>query len=178
MIAYDQLPVGWFYPDDVAAYRWAYEELVPEGGHTAEVGVYYGRSLISVSDIIKRKRIHVAAVDNFGPVFGQYDPTRLLRVMRHMGIAGVPDLVAICVGDSLEIANQVKEHALDLVFVDAEHDYASVIADIRAWEPKIKVGGWISGHDYSDGDPGVVAAVNEKYGKPHHLKGWCWFVQL
>jgi len=178
MIPYDQLPTGWFFEEDVAAYRWAYEQLVPEGGHTTEVGVYYGRSLVSVSDIIERKRINVAAVDNFGPVFGEYDGMRLLRVMKHIEICRLHKQVAICVGDSLTVVRAVEDHSLDLVFIDADHHYEAVKADIEAWEPKIKPKGWIGGHDYSENDPGVIAAVDERYGHPHALQGWCWFVQL
>ena len=55
----------------------------------------------------------------------------------------------------------------DLVYIDADHTYESVKDDIAAWFPKVKPGGWITGHDYVDGyenDPniyGVIPAVNE-----------------
>jgi predicted O-methyltransferase YrrM len=49
----------------------------------------------------------------------------------------------------------------DFVFIDAAHDYKSVVADILAWRPLVKHGGILSGHDYDWGYPGVVQAVRE-----------------
>ena len=50
----------------------------------------------------------------------------------------------------------------DLIFVDANHSYESVKADILAWVPLLSVGGVICGHDF---DPtywkGIVRAVEE-----------------
>lgn len=36
----------------------------------------------------------------------------------------------------------------DMVYIDAAHDMANVDADVRAWWPKVKSGGILSGHDY------------------------------
>lgn len=49
---------------------------------------------------------------------------------------------------SLEAAKDFKDYSLDAVYIDAEHDYASVKSDIRTWKWKVKDGGIISGHDY------------------------------
>lgn len=46
------------------------------------------------------------------------------------------------------------------MFIDACHDYKCVKEDILAWYPKVKVGGYISGHDYSWSDD-VRRAVTE-----------------
>ena len=48
----------------------------------------------------------------------------------------------------------------DFVFIDASHDYDSVKADILAWLPKIKKGGWMICHDYMLFE-GVTRAVDE-----------------
>lgn len=49
---------------------------------------------------------------------------------------------------SLEAAQDFKNKSLDAVYIDAEHDEDSVRADIKAWRPKIKFGGYLCGHDY------------------------------
>lgn len=52
----------------------------------------------------------------------------------------------------------------DVVYIDADHSYESVRDDIRAWYPKVAVGGALCGHDYhTDGKvwPGVRRAVDE-----------------
>jgi FkbM family methyltransferase len=41
---------------------------------------------------------------------------------------------------------------LDFVYIDARHDYTSVINDLAAWTEKVKPGGIIAGHDYLDGE--------------------------
>lgn len=38
--------------------------------------------------------------------------------------------------------------AVDAVFVDGDHRADGVAADIEAWLPKVKPGGWIAFHDY------------------------------
>ena len=50
---------------------------------------------------------------------------------------------------------------MDLVFIDANHSYEAVKADIQAWRPQITGGGIICGHDYTDSWPGVKKAVDE-----------------
>ncbi len=52
--------------------------------------------------------------------------------------------------------------SLDVVFIDGDHSYNAVFADIVAWRSKVKVGGILCGHDYAaTTNPDVVRAVNE-----------------
>jgi hypothetical protein len=50
---------------------------------------------------------------------------------------------------------------IDLVFIDAAHDYASVKEDIHRWWPIVRDGGMLIGHDYNHKWPGVERAVAE-----------------
>lgn len=68
--------------------------------------------------------------------------------------------------ESTRAARDFKGHA-DFVYIDADHRYESVKRDIQAWLPKIRPGGFISGHDYDATHPDVVRAVNELLGGPH-----------
>ena len=54
------------------------------------------------------------------------------------------------VGYSIDVAKTVEDGSLDFVYIDGLHDYGSVKRDIGAWWPKVKVGGFIGGHDYHD----------------------------
>ena len=36
----------------------------------------------------------------------------------------------------------------DCIYVDARHDWKGVYEDLKAWWPKLKVGGIMAGHDY------------------------------
>ena len=60
---------------------------------------------------------------------------------------------------SCNAVHQVADEALDFVFIDALHTYDAVYEDIRAWYPKVRTGGLVSGHDYRW--KGVQEAVDE-----------------
>lgn len=44
-------------------------------------------------------------------------------------------------------SKKVKDGSLDFVFIDADHSYNAVSADIQAWMTKVREGGYITGHD-------------------------------
>ncbi len=66
--------------------------------------------------------------------------------------------------ESTKAAKSVADGWADFVFIDAGHSYAAVKADIAAWLPKVKPGGWFGGHDYHPKFPGVIRAVGEEFG--------------
>lgn len=49
---------------------------------------------------------------------------------------------------SLDAVKDFEDNSLDFVYIDANHKYEYVVADIAAWEKKVRPGGMISGHDY------------------------------
>jgi len=51
---------------------------------------------------------------------------------------------------SIDAAKTFQDNSIDFVYLDARHDYHSVSTDLRAWYPKVKVGGIIAGHDYKN----------------------------
>ena len=58
----------------------------------------------------------------------------------------------------------IEDEELDLVFIDADHSYESVKEDILLWQPKVREGGIICGHDYTANIiRGVKMAVDEIY---------------
>ncbi len=68
--------------------------------------------------------------------------------------------------DSLNAVTRVADESLDFAFIDADHTYKAVKADIHAWWPKIQPDGILCGHDYGykkdrRGIWGVSKAVNE-----------------
>lgn len=68
--------------------------------------------------------------------------------------------------DSIEAAWLFPDDMFDFVYLDADHSYEGVKADIIAWLPKVKKnGGWICGHDYGIFD-GVKKAVDEMFSYP------------
>lgn len=63
--------------------------------------------------------------------------------------------------NSVEASQLFMDCDLDFVYIDADHCYKAVKADFKAWYPKVRWGGIISGHDYSIQFPGVIRFVTE-----------------
>jgi len=87
--------------------------------------------------------------------------------------------------DSVDAAKLFLNGYFDLVFIDADHSYNGVTADIKAWMPKIRKGGIISGHDYTDGLERkgcfVKQAVDDFFGKGNFTSWpdlWCWAKEI
>jgi predicted O-methyltransferase YrrM len=55
-------------------------------------------------------------------------------------------LVAL-IATSIDAAGLLADDLFDLVFLDADHSYASVRDDIACWRPKVRPGGILCGHD-------------------------------
>jgi predicted O-methyltransferase YrrM len=66
--------------------------------------------------------------------------------------------------DTVMASLGIPDESLDFVFIDASHDTESVTADIRAWFPRVRSGGALTGHDANW--PSVQAALDEQ------LPGW------
>lgn len=81
-------------------------------------------------------------------------------------------------GFSAEVSEQIPE--VDFAFIDGNHEHEYVKKDCELYWPKIKPGGFLCGHDYSGGHPGVTEAVDEFFGKlglkvEEHQ--YCWLVR-
>lgn len=50
--------------------------------------------------------------------------------------------------DSAAAAGWFADNSVSFCYIDASHDYRSVMGNLKAWWPKIKSGGVIAGHDY------------------------------
>lgn len=91
--------------------------------------------------------------------------------------AAYPDRARLLEGSTHDIKAQIPNGSLDFVFVDAGHSYNAVRQDLADWWPKVRPGGWFGGHDYHERYPGVVRAVDERFGSARQLApGWIWWV--
>ncbi len=63
----------------------------------------------------------------------------------------------------------------DMIFLDADHSYEAVKADIQAWRPLLVPGGLLCGHDFSEEFDGVRRAVRELLPNYHLGPGWLWY---
>lgn len=68
-------------------------------------------------------------------------------------------------GFSVMTAPHFNDESLDFIFLDANHTYYAVKADLEAWYSKVRPGGIVAGDDYATCHPGVPQAVNEFFAK-------------
>jgi hypothetical protein len=74
-------------------------------------------------------------------------------------------------GSSLLFAS-IWPMPMDLIFIDASHEYEDVANDINAWRPHVRPGGILCGHDY-----GVFAGVTRAADEIGHdgVEGNVWW---
>lgn len=80
---------------------------------------------------------------------------------------------------SYDVHELFEDGSLDFVYIDGEHTYKGVKKDIELFLPKIKPNGFIGGHDFKPKWKGVMDAVIEHFGQPHHVySDSSWLINL
>jgi hypothetical protein len=183
---------GWF------QWRSAQEEAVQRfasGSCFIEVGTYLGRSICSLGEVIQLsgKTIRVIGIDTcrgsgpegqrqknyHGAVVAEYGGTFAGALHKNILDCGYGESISLIIADSITASSFFRDASMDWIHLDARHDYASVKADIRAWLPKLKPGGWLSGDDYDEIKwPEVVQAVREVLpgAEAWSRQQWRWIV--
>lgn len=62
-------------------------------------------------------------------------------------------------GKSADMAKEISDNELSLLYIDGDHSYKGVLSDLVAYYPKVRTNGIIAGHDYLNRDYGVYDAV-------------------
>lgn len=151
--------------------------------HFVEVGAWTGASaaFMAVEIINARKAIAFDVVD----LWEQVDP--LAADLPHaVTLAEFENNVAPARAGirhvhqmaSVDAAKLYADRSLDFVFIDADHSYESIMADIAAWHRKVKGGGVIGGHDFVPYYSGVIRAVREVFGHRPAIVGTSWVVTV
>ncbi len=176
---------GWFDFEDV--YR-RMVALAPPHAQFVEIGAFLGKStsFMAVEISNSHKDIRFDVVDTWeGSIEHQQgaeherktvlEGTLFDNFKRNM--KPVAHIITPVRMPSLEAAKRYRDGALDFAFLDASHDYDNVKADIAAWKPKVKSGGYLGGHDYQLLFPGVMKAVQEEFAQ-FETSGFTWLVRI
>lgn len=183
---------GWF------TWRSAQEEAVARfaaGSRFVEVGTYLGRSLCSLAEVaaLSGKTFTMIGIDTCrgsgpeGPRGRDYHNAAVVQgggtfagtLHKNVLDCGYGDAIALIVADSVTASTFFADRSIEWVHLDARHDAASLKADISAWSPKIKSGGWLSGDDYDPVKwPDVVQVVTDvlPQATPWWTRQWRWIV--
>lgn len=156
-------------------------------GTVVEIGTNTGSS---AEAILKGQCGHLICVDTFCGTRGdQYteimSPEFAFSILQSR-LAPYLGRFSVIQTHSRLAAEMLVDEIADVVFIDAAHDYRSVVEDIKRWWPKVKKTGLLMGHDFTvqslsmdkeafekasleetvDGHfPGVVRAVMECFEK-------------
>ncbi len=179
-----------------SAFLSLYDEMVakaPKAGAVfVEVGAWKGRSSAYMGVLIanSRKQIEFHVVDHFlgaAEQIAREEPELVSGTLYDVFLANilpVREYLTVHRAGSIETAATFADRSIDFLLVDGSHDYDSVLADLKAWHPKLKDGATIGGDDWTK--PGVRQAVAEFYGDAVKLfgginkKGFlkCWRVTI
>ena len=157
--------------------QWANE--LGANGKAVEIGAYSGEGTEVISKYFKE----VLAVD---PWINGYDlndvashqcPMKFVFEAFQNRTKGLGN-VFFSRGKSLDALEFVRDESLDMVYVDGDHRYEAVVADIEGWKPKLRKGGVMAGHDWSF--PAVQKALSETLGQVDFklFQGDSWAVAL
>jgi len=82
------------------------------------------------------------------PKNGQFYTQEELDALWDSIVDDAPDWVEMVRLPSVEAAKLFDDESFDTVFIDGNHFYEDVCADIDAWLPKVRKGGILCGDDY------------------------------
>lgn len=121
-----------------------------------EVGVQYGRSTY-VAACLLPEEIEMYAVDinDWGS-----GPDTLSR-KEFWDQTDLTNRCSYTSEGSKKAAKNWDGREISMMFIDADHSYRGVKADVKNWGKFVKPGGYLYFHDYDQTSPDVVRFVNE-----------------
>jgi hypothetical protein len=153
--------------------RWLLERM-PEGSVCAEIGVWKGDFSEAVLREVQPRTLHLVdpwrAVDDREHEGAMYQTDQPAMDAVHEGVCArfaaeiAAGRVIVHRTPSLDAAGAIPDETLDWVYIDGDHLYEAVRADLAAWTPKVVSGGFVCGDDYGKGgwwEGGVKRAVDE-----------------
>lgn len=159
---------GWMSDAELA---WLGEQAA-QMNSVVEIGCHQGRSSKALLDACQGT-VYCIDVWNDEEQYGYVGERDYQAFLRNVG--HYPNLRAQH-ATSLLAAEHLPD--VDMVFIDGDHEYESVKADIKAWLPKTRK--LLCGHDYGVFD-GVTRAVDERFGSDWVSvvpDTWIWQVEV
>lgn len=137
-------------------------KMFPQGMVMAEIGSFKGDFGQCILDICKPEKLYI--IDAWeGERWEPYYNVVKKRFQKEID----NQKVELLKGYSTEKLNMLENNSLDWAYIDTVHDYETTAQELRICHQKVKDGGYICGHDYTNYnaysrmDYGVWAAVNE-----------------
>lgn len=151
--------------------RWdAILDRIPEGEDFSFVEVGVDRAITTRTVVGSRPKLTAILVDpykagkpntpwwNSGSVMPSRPQSMFdaARKRAHEAMKPYGSRVQFMECKSEEAAAALTGNLFDMVFIDGDHSFEGCLADIKAWAPLVRPGGWICGHDYDKPSRGKV----------------------
>jgi predicted O-methyltransferase YrrM len=138
---------------------WLYDTCAKSHRHM-EIGTYGGRSMFVAAHAMGQGEL--VTID--ARVSERGIPASLIASIAQSAATHCPERVNISMvnSDSIEAAKSVDGN-FDSIFIDGDHAYDRVLADIETWLFRLNPGGIICGHDYWPNHWGVMEAVQKVF---------------
>jgi predicted O-methyltransferase YrrM len=151
-------------------------DSLPDNAVIVELGTCIGSSGIAMAKACRGTKRKVFLVDNFDDEAhidrgGWVLPSRKL-LEKNLVDHRVKSRCAILEGDSAQIGKDWSGPPVDFLFVDADHTYDGVTADLEAWYPHMKERGIIALHDYNNDFVEVKRAAFVFFGRGADVIHW------
>jgi hypothetical protein len=169
---YDEDIPGFTQPQEL---EWLYEQA-RRMDNVVELGCWMGRSTYP---LLKACKGSVYAVDHFLGSPSERDDnhaeakTKDIHSILLDNVGKFPNLIVIK-KDTVEAAGDFEEHSIDMVFIDADHEYSAVCNDIAAWKSKCKK--FFCGHDRDM--ESVSRALKDLNLEYKNGPGSLWYVEM
>jgi predicted O-methyltransferase YrrM len=139
---------GFLDPIEERCLQWAAAQA-PPGGTIVEVGSYHGKSAVNLAYAARRRGdgTRVFCVDTWRNTTIEHAPNVDVFDRFLENTARYRDVIATLRGRSAEVGNEWNRGGIDVLFIDGDHSFEGVTADIRAWVPHVKPGGLVLFHD-------------------------------
>ena len=155
-------------------YRDHYDNIartLKDGDTFVEIGSWLGKSIIYLAQRLQdigKLNVKLVCVDTWEgeknqpahvDIVSAHGGSILNQFLDNIKLAKVDGMITAICQDSAEAALQFVDGSVGAIWIDAAHDYDSVVKDLAAWYPKIKPDGIFSGHDWTWHE--VAKAVTE-----------------
>ena len=120
--------------------RQALVDFLKPGGDLVEVGTMTGAFAKFLLQVFKPQRLIAMDISGWA--------IRQCNMSTRLALKGVDTRLECLHGTSQKLVGNLHDSAHDLLYIDADHEYSGVCADLEAARQKVRVGGLMVLNDY------------------------------
>jgi predicted O-methyltransferase YrrM len=136
-------------------------------GEFVELGPYFGASTIIIASVANERGLPFTTIDRFTGDFGthSHDPSSPEILRQNLEGAGIDPLPCIIEGDSANVPDGLG--LISFLFVDTDHNAATLGPELDAWLPLVMEGGVVALHDYNwpGRFPEMIEVIDRRLGE-------------